>query len=1506
MTTTYDRAHHGAPSIDTTSEVRPEEYDHRTAWALGAAVYGGAIAAVALAGAIVLRVQPWDPDHGGGAEPAVSVADGLDLLQFVGLAVLAVGTVLVIVGKAAQQVRGRLPAPFLILIDAVAAIIESIARRARGLLRRSEADGSPPSTPNEHDADEARGDANRRDRTLHGREIADVRLSAIAIVAGGVFCGIGAALLAELGLSGAMGGIGVAAAAASLSGLLGVSRRVVSHAAALFASTVFIAIGANVGPGTRAAIIALGLLWTVAIWGLVVAARHLRLWAILCAVAIGAIALALLDEIDNTLRSLASPGSLPRSFGDLAPLTNPAGAADRVRSVGETWRDFLAGADRGDVVPHDHDLRIAYVIIDSSLFAVAVALLLFVLARSLAGRLGAAEERARNIKSILTVTQFAMPIYLALDIAENFTGAAAVQSVTGTATSRPGLADLTEFLAVLHWATGALKWATLLGGLVAIVAGLVWVVTAPIADRITASSNAPAPTWRVAQAGLVAPSPDDAAPTPADDASETDASPAVGLLARWDEPYGSLARTSSQWRTRSARPTLPALSLMRANIVIVLIIFLALRNPQAYDSIRALVDHDADAGSSRLDFVPAVFLVALAVGAGVTIRVLGELLVRQVRGDGRTRVAGRVGHALIVVSLALVFWLFLDSPGLLVAVGLYVALELLSLPLRGGEVVAADDEQLKPWVQARSEQFSTWRASLQLRHWLSIVGAVALFLLCWLASALGSSSTVRWVLVVFSSLVALHAILDLTLRKLAPDWSGTNLLLGDGADEEPPARDHDEDDEHRSRVASTSDVSVIAHVLGALVSIAIGAAVARSALGLIIYGEALADDSRGDVSLFALGIGLAFIGILTQQRLRLGWLRTWSPVGAVAAVRLVLATIVGIYVLVWETISVGGVIDLARGIGAIGVLLLFAILLVVMGTAITYIGAATTPVRSLRLFGIEHPPLFTLLFVWLLLASVIDGGGYHDVPVTAAGAQFGYQPVDADEPPPARARGLALTPEDALDRWMAECAQPADGTTAVPLIFVAASGGGIRAAYWTAANLEALDAAIGDRFGEGCNPIFAASGASGGSLGLGVYVVDALASDGRSARSRLAEDYLSPTVGWFLFADLVRPFMLWDGDGQETVDRGEMLERAWSTPLDASPAARSLDDVGRCRETLGDDAAPEDASDTAERRSVSLQSGLRETWCLGAPLLILNGTEVGSGCRFIASVLDNGDPDTADDPTAGTCLRPRPADTSDSGPLGATIDLVDSLCVDQDITLATAALLSARFPFVSPSGRVPIRRCNEDGTAGTGLDEPAYVVDGGYIDNSGAGSVVQLWSDISTTIDRHNAPYVAAGAVEAAESDDETGADGDADQADQPTRPPCIVPFFVQLDNGYDFNAASVSSRPLELIVPLQAAAASRGSREAEAKQIAAEIFSPSVFSGALTAVSGDREIGRWFRVVPEAHPGIQAPLGWVLSDAAEADLDHEAAAQLGRGGALGDLVEILQADLTCRPPTTP
>ena len=103
--------------------------------------------------------------------------------------------------------------------------------------------------------------------------------------------------------------------------------------------------------------------------------------------------------------------------------------------------------------------------------------------------------------------------------------------------------------------------------------------------------------------------------------------------------------------------------------------------------------------------------------------------------------------------------------------------------------------------------------------------------------------------------------------------------------------------------------------------------------------------------------------------------------------------------------------------------------------------------------------------------------------------------------------------------------------------------------------------------------------------------------------------------------------------------------------------------------------------------------------------------------------------------------------------------------------------------------------------------------------------------------------------------------------------------------------------------MPLSTALGARGSREAEAKQVAANVFTTPDFSGNQRAISATgARIVRWTRIVPEAHPGVQAPLGWVLSDAATADLDAQLDAEADDG--FGNVDQWLDPGLRCTPTT--
>ena len=146
----------------------------------------------------------------------------------------------------------------------------------------------------------------------------------------------------------------------------------------------------------------------------------------------------------------------------------------------------------------------------------------------------------------------------------------------------------------------------------------------------------------------------------------------------------------------------------------------------------------------------------------------------------------------------------------------------------------------------------------------------------------------------------------------------------------------------------------------------------------------------------------------------------------------------------------------------------------------------------------------------------------------------GMRPVDSDV-----SLAPALRPAERAAAWTA--ARAGSGCTTagnVPVLYVAAAGGGIRAAYWTTRVLEELSLQLSRDFD--CS-LFALSGVSGGSLGVAAYVavnrdhgvtrVEAAASTPgdagaaatpyRASRT-LGQDFLSPAVAGLLFYDALQ------------------------------------------------------------------------------------------------------------------------------------------------------------------------------------------------------------------------------------------------------------------------------------------------------------------------------------------------------------------------------------------------
>lgn len=269
--------------------------------------------------------------------------------------------------------------------------------------------------------------------------------------------------------------------------------------------------------------------------------------------------------------------------------------------------------------------------------------------------------------------------------------------------------------------------------------------------------------------------------------------------------------------------------------------------------------------------------------------------------------------------------------------------------------------------------------------------------------------------------------------------------------------------------------------------------------------------------------------------------------------------------------------------------------------------------------------------------------------------------------------------EDAYSSWQALRPPTAEGEMPAPLILVSAEGGGIRAAYITAITLGR----IADRCPAAANRIFAISGVSGGSVGAAIYTaaVDADPLEPGDTRCDMSpadpgayeqridrvfrRDHLSPIVARLLFPDTLQRFIPYP---ISAFDRQLGLEFSLENAFEDAFGEATLSEP-----FYG--LAP-----SAETPST--------------PFLFLNTTSVERGDRVFASRIY---------PLSEDFLRARSFDD-----VKFTIDM----------PLIAAAGTSARFPYVSPTGRID----NGDATE--------RFVDGGYFDNSGATTLTEIYNDL--------------------------------------------------------------------------------------------------------------------------------------------------------------------------------
>ncbi len=323
--------------------------------------------------------------------------------------------------------------------------------------------------------------------------------------------------------------------------------------------------------------------------------------------------------------------------------------------------------------------------------------------------------------------------------------------------------------------------------------------------------------------------------------------------------------------------------------------------------------------------------------------------------------------------------------------------------------------------------------------------------------------------------------------------------------------------------------------------------------------------------------------------------------------------------------------------------------------------------RALRMRRI---PVFLLLATWLLVNSfAFADPTYYDLVTSGTN------------------RRVSLA--DAYADWKAAAID--SDTAVVPLVVVAAEGGGLRAAYWTERVLsEVFDDA-------GVQP-FALSGTSGGSVGIATYMAreEPIGGYAGAAGVGLADvgdpDFLSAVFQRWFTLDLAHALL---GRPAPDGDRGAALADALVAEIPA----------------LG---APYDYAPGTGR-------GFQ-------PVTVFNATDLQDGCLAPITTLSDlaGPAVTAND--LG-CLDPdRPAVSASGSPSFPGAADIAYECSGRGITFATAAVASSRSPYVTPAGRL------EHCSGGV-----FYLGDGGYVDNSGAVAATVILERLEAMVAADNA-----------------------------------------------------------------------------------------------------------------------------------------------------------------------
>jgi hypothetical protein len=503
-------------------------------------------------------------------------------------------------------------------------------------------------------------------------------------------------------------------------------------------------------------------------------------------------------------------------------------------------------------------------------------------------------------------------------------------------------------------------------------------------------------------------------------------------------------------------------------------------------------------------------------------------------------------------------------------------------------------------------------------------------------------------------------------------------------------------------------------------------------------------------------------------------------------------------------------------------------------------------------FGvIADPPSILLLTSWLtvilflfsLLGYLSDRFGFPIIgTLTMAAVLLAFFDLtDNHQVRAVGARASTSYPQEvgpAFDGWIEARREEVNRFKAVkrpyPVLLFVAEGGGARAAFMTALVLEQFRIACPNLL----RHTFAVIGVSGGSLGamlasaaikqegnLGTDCSVGLTENGPVTQATEAGgvDMLRPLLRGTLFADAwmrVLPF------GVVNLFHATGLTGPW---LGAADAVASVTDRAQYLEHGIDVAWRAYAPDgQSTLRLDYLPFGDLWSGPAGAPpALALLTTDVDTGRRVAVSHLKMRG-GTAPPPADGCVLL----NNMDESPASrARVVTLAELAPSLEVPTVTAAILSARFPGLTPAGTVP---CS---------DHVHRLVDGGYFENSGLTTAAELVGELRQKAASESVALILVQIENSRASTDWRFATG---------RPP-----------------AKPSRSASELLSPVRAIT---GTRQARADL--ARVAIDQLFNEAPASCAGQKcLISARFELRPCRTP---VPLGWSLSDEARNEIRRQ------------------------------